>query len=93
MTNLLKSKTAAWCAFIFIIVVIALTFKMREVWWAFFDEFFAFMMVFCQLVAVYIARYNSNACRKLHTCAAVFGIIMILALIGEFITYQTLKSI
>lgn len=90
MANLLKSKTAAWCALILILLVMIFTFGMREVWWAFIDEFFAFMMIFCQLVALYIEKLNSRACRKLQICAAVFGVLMILAFIGEYIAYQVL---
>ena len=90
MTNLLKSKTAAWFALILIFIVMVFTFGMREVWWAFIDEFFAFMMIFCQLVALYIEKFNSRATRKLQICAAVFGVLMILAFIGEYIAYQVL---
>lgn len=90
MTNLLKSKTAAWFALILIFLVMIFTFGMREVWWAFIDEFFAFMMIFCQLVALYIEKFNSRATHKLQICAAVFGVLMILAFIGEYIAYQVL---
>ena len=88
MANILKSKKTAWCALLLIILIIALTFRSRMAWWSFFDVFFAFMMIFCQLVAVYLTKYSPVASRKLQICAAVFGVLMILALIGEFIAYQ-----
>ena len=88
MRNLLYSKTVAWLALMVIIAVIVLTFSIRPVWWTFFDEFFAFMMIFCQLVALYIMKFNQFAGKKLQVCAAVFGVLTILSLIAEFIIYQ-----
>lgn len=92
MANILKSKAAAWGAFLLIILVIILTYGSRTVWWAFIDEFFAFMMIFCQLVAVYIMKLSPAAGKKLQICALVFGILMVLALIGEFIAYQCISQ-
>lgn len=88
MNNLLKSKTVAWCALILIILVIVFTFGMRDAWWTFIDLFFAFMMVFCQLVALYIGKFSPLACRKLQVCAAVSGVLMLLSFIVEFIAYK-----
>lgn len=88
MSKLLKSKVLAWCAFTLIILVFALTFRMREVWWAFFDIFFAFMMAFCHLAATYIGSLLPPAGRKLDIFAVVFGILAVAALIGENIAYD-----
>lgn len=87
---MLKSKLFAWLAFVLVVVIIGLTFRLRPVWWAFSDIFFAFMMVFCHLMAVYIARLNSYASRKLDVCALVFGILTAVALIVEFVLFQIL---
>ena len=86
--NLLQSRIFAWFALGVIICVIIFTFQLRTAWWAFFDEFFAFMMIFCQLVALYIMPKNVFAGKKLQLFAAFFGIFMIIALIGEFIALQ-----
>lgn len=75
---------------VLVILVIIITFGMRQAWWAYSDIFFAFMMVFCQLVAVYIEKFNSHAFRTLQMCALIFGALMILALIGEFIAFQVM---
>lgn len=88
MTKLLHSKAAAWCAMILVLLVVIFTFRLRTVWWAFIDEFFMFMAVFCQLVACYIHKYNKQICKKLQTCSLVFLILMLLAFIGEYIAYQ-----
>lgn len=88
MRNLLQSKIAAWCALCLIVVIILVTFKLRPVWWCFIDEFFAFMMVFCQLAAVYIYPSNYYAGKKLQLIAAIFCCLMILAIAGEFIALQ-----
>ena len=92
MKNLLYSKTVAWLALCLVVIIIIFTFTIRPVWWTFIDEFFAFMMVFTQLMALYIIKTSVYAAKKLQLCAAVFGILMILALIGEFIAYQVIYS-
>lgn len=89
---ILRSKAVAWCALVVIVLVIIFTFSLRPAWWAFFDEFFAFMMIFCQLVALYIMKFNGFAAKKLQICAAVFGILTLLAIIAEFIIYQVIYS-
>ncbi|MCH5233046.1 MAG: hypothetical protein J1E78_05335 [Muribaculaceae bacterium] len=90
MTNILRSKPAAWIAFLVIIFVIVITFRLRPVWWAFIDEFFAFMMIFSQLAAVYIFKFSYYAGKKLQVIAAICGVLMILSLIGEYIAYQVI---
>lgn len=87
MRNLLYSRMAAWIAMIVIVCIIILTFSIRPYWWTFIDEFFAFMAVFCQLIATYTYKINTYAAKKLQVFAAVFGVLMILSLIGEYIVY------
>lgn len=88
--TLLQSRAAAWGALILMVLVIVLTFAWRPVWWCFCDEFFGFMAVFCQLVAVYIRKFNYPAFRKLQNFAAIFLILGVVALIVEFILWQCL---
>ena len=88
MKNPLQSKFVAWIALAIIIIVIVTTFQFRQAWWAFFDLFFAFMMVFCQLVSLYIVRFNPYAGKKLQTFAFLFLILTVLAFIGEYVVYQ-----
>lgn len=83
----LRSKTIAWLAFFLIIVVIITTYKFRPAWWAFIDEFFAFMMVFSQLAALYIYKFNAYAGSRLQLFAAIFAALTLLSFIGEFIAY------
>nr|QJR98300.1 hypothetical protein Muribac2_240 [uncultured Muribaculaceae bacterium] len=90
MASILKSKAAAWGAMILVVLVIILTFSLRPAWWAFIDEFFMFMAVFCQLVALYLWKLNPYVGKKLQTFAMYFGILMVIALIGEYIAYQVL---
>ncbi len=85
---MLKSKFWAWCAFVLIIAVMILTFALRPVWWCFADIFFAFMMVFCHLMAVYLTRYNRYASARLDMVAIICGILTVIALIAEFIAFQ-----
>lgn len=88
MNRLVNSKIVAWLALMLIIIVIITTFGLREVWWAFIDEFFAFMMIFCWLASLYLMKMSPFAAKKLQSIALVSGVLMILALIGEFIAYQ-----
>lgn len=92
MNNLLQSKAVAWVALLLVVVVIITTFNSRPAWWAFFDEFFAFMMVFSQLAALYIYKFSRYAGKKLQVIAAICGGLMILSFIGEFIAYEALYS-
>lgn len=89
MRRLLQSRIAAWGAFVLVLVMIVLSLVMVPDWkdnlWTLSDEFFAFMMVFSQLVAVYIVRLNPAAGRKLQYGAAVFGVLMIISLIVEMV--------
>lgn len=87
-TKILKSKTAAWCAFLLILLVIILTFPLRNIWWAYFDIFFAFMMVFIHVIALTIEKYNVPAYSKLEKISLIMGILTILSLIGEWIAFQ-----
>lgn len=88
MGKILKSKLVAWAALLIVVVVMVLSYNPLAPWWSYSDEFFAFMMVFCQLISVYIVALSAKAVHKLQVCAAVFGILLILALIAEFFIFQ-----
>lgn len=90
MGSLLRSKIVAWLALLIVVAVIIITFEFRTAWWGFIDVFFAFMMVFSQLVALYIGGFNPYAAKKLQSFAAIFLILAILAFVGEFIAYWIL---
>lgn len=87
MKNPLNSRLIAWVAFAIVIIVIVTTFEYRQAWWSFIDLFFAFMMVFCWLVSLYLGRFNPYAGKKLQSISAICLVLMILAFIGEFIAY------
>lgn len=91
-TKILKSKTTAWCAFLLILLVIILTYPLRCVWWAYFDIFFAFMMVFMHVIALTIEKYNVLASSKLEKISLIMGIMTVLSLIGEWIAFQIILS-
>lgn len=86
--KLLASKSAAWIAFVIIIAVFVATFRLRAVWWAYFDIFFAFMMVFCHVISLTISRYNRFASSKLEKIAGVMGILTVIALIAEAVAFS-----
>lgn len=85
---MLKSKAMAWAALALVLIIIIMTFPTRTVWWSLFDVFFAFMMVFCHIMSLYIVKMSPAASRKMDIAALVFGVLMILALIVEFILFQ-----
>lgn len=88
MAKILKSKAAVWGALVLVLLVIILTFQLRPAWWAFIDEFFMFMTVFCHLVAVYIEKFSNSAFKKLQMAAFISAVLMILSFVGEYIAYQ-----
>lgn len=85
MRKLAKSKIVAWAAFVLVFVVMVLSFVIRQPWWTFIDIFFGFMMIFSHLVALYIEKFNVFAARRLDVFAFVFGILMFVTFIGEYI--------
>lgn len=90
MKGIIQSKATAWGAFVLILVMLVITFGMRTVWWSYIDIFFFFMMVFSHLVAVYVKKYNRQSYSTLEMAALIFGILGVLALIGEYIAWQVI---
>lgn len=84
----LHSKITAWAALFLVVLIIALTFSMRPVWWAYTDLFFMFMAAFCNTVAQYLRSLSAASAHKLETCAMIFGILTAIAIIGEYIAFQ-----
>ncbi len=85
MNKIINSKLAAWCALVLIVLVIILTFRVREEWWQFIDIFFAFMMIFTHLFSLYLKRLIGRAAATLDRCALIFGICFLISFIIEFI--------
>ncbi len=77
------SRILAWIILVAVVVAICLTFP-RTPWWCYLDVFFAFMMAFCNLLSVYMDRLPGIS-RQLGVCSLVFLVLMIVALIGEYI--------
>lgn len=82
--NYLKSKALAWIAFALVIVVLVLTFLLHTPWWTFIDIFFAFLMAFFHLMAVYMHKIPHMS-RQLDLWAMIFGILCVLSMIGIYI--------
>lgn len=73
------------------ILVIIFTFSLRKAaWWMFIDIFFAFMAVFCHMMALTIERLNNVASAKLDKAALWMLILAVVAFIGEFVAFQTI---
>ncbi len=87
MKKFLQSKAFAWIAFIVALAYLVMGFKSRSgiAWWAFIDVFFVFMAAFLNLVMCYVRNVNRIVADKLNTWVFVFGILFILAFIGEYI--------
>lgn len=84
MTKTLESKVVAWTALILVIVMICVTFKMRTAWWAFIDIFFAFMMAFMHLMAVYIGKRLPAIGKQLDSAAFVMLVLAVLSFVIEW---------
>lgn len=79
-----NSKIAAWAALLIVIVCLVLTFSVDRIWWTYADIFFAFMMTFLHLMAVYTRKLTAIS-RQLDLAALICGALMIVALVVEFI--------
>lgn len=83
--NIRTSKPVAWIALIIVVAILILTFSMRPYWWCFIDIFFAFMAVFCHLLALNIHKMSPEASRKLDKAALFFAVLMLISLLVEWL--------
>ncbi len=86
MKSILDSRWMAWGALLITVAVLVISFDVSREWWAYLDIFFAFMMCFVHLLAVYMRKVPRMS-RQLDMCALVFGILTIIAIIGIYIAY------
>ncbi|MDE6019204.1 MAG: hypothetical protein K2G85_10385 [Muribaculaceae bacterium] len=82
----------AFLSVIITIVYIAVTFRFRKEfgWWAYIDCFALFMSVFTWLMSLLIGKMIPYSGKLLAKIALVFGILFILAVIGEYVAYTAL---
>lgn len=92
MMTTTKKMLFALLALIVSIVYVALTFRLRKElgWWAFADCFALFMAVFTWLMSLLISKMIPHSGRVLSNIALVFGILFIIALVGEYIAYSVM---
>lgn len=90
MKKFFQSKASAWAAFIFVLIYLVATFKMRMAWWMYMDVFFIFMAAFLNLVVCYIRNINRPVAQTLNNWALIFGLLFIAAFIGEWIAVYIL---
>lgn len=83
MKNLLKTKAAAWGELVLIVIWLVWMVSRHMQWWYFISVFFAFMMAFCHLAALYLYKTSSSASKKLDLVALVMGVLFIVAIIVE----------
>lgn len=81
--KLKDSKIMAWCAMVLVIAVTVMTGLLRTEWWTYIPVFFAFMMSFFHLLAVYMRRIPQMS-RTLDVWALAFGVLMIVGIIGVY---------
>ena len=86
MKSILDSRWMAWGALLITVAVLVISFDVSREWWAYLDIFFAFMMCFVHLLAVYMRKVPRMS-SQLDMCALVFGILTIIAIIGIYIAY------
>lgn len=87
-----KKTLLALLALIVTIVYIAVTYRFRKElgWWAYIDCFALFMSVFTWLMSLVIGKMIPHSGRLLAKIALVFGILFIIALVGEYFVYSAL---
>lgn len=84
MSKLRESKPLAVCAMLLVVVVLVLISFMNPEWWEYIPIFFAFMMAFFHLMAVFMARIP-NMSKLLDLWAFVFAVLMVVGIIGVYI--------
>lgn len=82
-----KSKLLMGIALLMIIICICLTYTHRSEWWCFIDIFCFFMSAFLQLMSLVLGKALVAAGKKLTFCAGAFGVLGVIALIGEAIAW------
>ena len=87
-----KSVAGAVVALIIVLVLVIVTAVCHAPWWCFIGEFFIYMTVFSNLIALLIEPRNPYAARVLTKCAYVFGALFFLCIVVLFILTLTLGS-
>ena len=92
MMSSTKKMLLALLSLLVIIIYIAITFRFRKElgWWAYIDCFALFMTVFTWLMSMVIGNMIPHSGKVLAKIALVFGILFIIALIGEYIAYTAI---
>ena len=87
-----RKMLLALLALIVTIVYIAVTFRFRKElgWWAYVDCFSLFMAIFTWLMSLIIGKMIPHSGLMLAKIALVFGILFIIALVGEYFVYTAL---
>ncbi len=87
-----RKMLLAVLALLVTIVYIAVTFRFRKElgWWAYIDCFALFMSVFTWLMSLVVGKMIPHSGKLLAKIALIFGILFIVALIGEYIAYSVL---
>ena len=88
--NIRESKTVAWLAMILVVIllVVMICLGMFNEVWEYSSIFFAFMMVFCHLMALNLRKMSMAASRKLDVLSLIFGILTVVAVIVIYILAQ-----
>lgn len=84
-TKFFQTKTFAFIYLVITIAIIVCTFKMRTIWWTYFDIFFLFMASFTNLIALSISKLIPASAKLLQKISLVMLIFFIIALITESI--------
>lgn len=84
-TKFFKTKTFAIIYQAITIAIIVCTFKMRTIWWTYFDIFFLFMASFTNLMALSISKLIPSSAKLLEKISFAMLILFIIALITESI--------
>lgn len=85
-----KKIMLALLALVVSIVYIAVTFRFRRElgWWAYADCFALFMAVFTWIMSLLVSRMIPHSGILLSRIALIFGILFVIALVGEYIVYS-----
>lgn len=86
--SFIESRIVSWIALFVIVLWIVMQLRTPDPWWTYLSIFFAFMMVFCHLAALYLFSISWRASHKLDSLSILCGILFVVALVATYIASQ-----
>ncbi|MBD5281107.1 MAG: hypothetical protein HDS35_11300 [Bacteroides sp.] len=84
-----RSKAGVIVALVIVVALIIVTAVFHAPWWVYIGEFFIYMSVFSNLIALLVERQAPHAARLLTKCAYLFAGLFFICIVVMFILTLT----